>query len=520
MNQTTHIFAKDARHLRWEIAISLVLTALYVVVAPTEWSSRMNMANGGAVMGELHVVAALLSLLVGVSWWVVITRLVQSESLVGDRQWWITKPYEWGPLLGAKVLFLCAFLVVPMAVAKAAMLAEGGFAPSAYLPGLAWSLLLLAVYFFVPLLAIAAVTATFPRATLTILGVFAVMLVLLTVAGLLSAGGYSVGWTARVDEAILLCGCAAAIGVQYAHRRTVTARLLLAGAGVLIFGVMATSDNSTLVTMTYPRGNAPLKLTYLRGSQTFSWTQAAGLGRVGISVLVQPSGIAAGTVVELNAAKLTAEAADGRRWTSGWEQLWGARYGPDSDPETIPGLPLQVDRAFYEAEQGNPITLHLRFAATTLRAGQPIQIAMPATDFAVPGFGRCTPVESSYPGVFGQLECRNALRQPGTTRIEVQWSEGPCDAAGGGAGNRIRGEGWSGEAPSEPATLDIDGVEQVNFSLSNADLGNSGQGRLGPRQLCPGVPITFTPYTVVARTEYDVTFTNYQMPAMQPRPKF
>jgi hypothetical protein len=451
---------------------------------------------------------------------VVITRLVQSESLVGDRQWWITKPYEWGHLLSAKLLFLCAFLIVPMAVAKATMLAEGGFAPSAYLPGLAWSLVLLAVYFFVPLLAIAAVTSTFPRATLATLGVFAVMLVLVIVAGLVSLGGFSVGWTARVGEAIVLCGCVAAIGVQYARRRTWMSRLLLAGAASLIFGVMAASGNSALVTMTYPRGNAPLKLTLLGGTHTFTWSQAAGMGRVGVSVLVQPSGIAAGTVVSLNAVKVTAEAADGRRWTSNWEQLWGVRYGPDSDPLTIPALPLQVDRTFYEAEQRNPVTLHLRFAATTLRADQPVQIAMPATDFAVLGFGRCAPVDSDYPGVFVNLGCRNALRQPGMTRIQVQWSEGPCNAVGSGSANLIRGEGWAGETESEPATVDINAVEEVNLSLSNSGFSSSNTGPTVHRHLCPGVPITFTAYTVVARTEYDVTFTNYRMPEMQPTPKF
>jgi hypothetical protein len=516
MNQAGHIFAKDARHLRWEIGISLVLTAAYVLVAAFEWNPRMNWADNGAYADEVRFATAILSLLVGVSWWVVITRVVQSESLVGDRQWWITKPYEWGSLLNAKLLFVAAFVIVPVTVAKAVVLAEGGFAPSAYLPGLAWSLLLLAVYFFVPLLALAAVTSTFARATLTILGIFAVIVVLGIAAGLLLAGGFTVGSDLRVSEAILLCGCAAAIGVQYALRRVWTARLLLAGAGLLIFAATAVSGSSALITMTYPRGNAPLQLTYAAGSQVSGYSQRAGMGRIGLAVPVHVSGLAADTVANLVAVKVTAEAADGRHWTSNWEPLWGVRYRPDSDPETIPALPVQVDRGFYNAEQPNPVTLHLRFAATTLRAGQPVRIAMPASDFAVPGFGRCMPIESNLAGDFTQLSCRNALRQPGSTLIQVQWSEGSCSAVGGGSEKPISGEGWAGGTDSDPANVGIDPVEDVNFSLSNGDLWDSGAGRRAHRHLCPGAPITFTPYAVVARTEYDVTFTNYQMPKMPP----
>jgi hypothetical protein len=514
MNQAGHIFAKDTRHLRWEIAISLVLTAAYVVVAPFEW--KRGGGPDGAVPSEFQFVAAVLSLLVGVSWWVVITRVVQSESLVGDRQWWLTKPYEWGSLLNAKLLFVAAFVIVPIAVAKAAVLAESGFAPSAYLPGLAWSLVLLAVYLYAPLLALAAVTSTFARATLTILGTFAGLVLLAIVAGFLFAGGFTVGSTVRVSEAILLCGSAAAIGLQYARRRAWAARLLLTGTALLALAATAVSGNSALISLVYPRGNASVRLTYAAASHFSGYSQNAGMGRLGIAVPVQVSDIAPGTVVVMNAVRVTAEAADGRHWTSNWEPLWGVRYRPDSDPDSIPALPLQVDRAFYKAEQPNPVTLHLRFAATTLRAEQPVQLAMPVSDFAVPGFGRCTPLDSEIPGDFIGLSCRNALRQPGTTLIQVQWFQGPCGAADAGSETPMSGEGWAGGAESDPGNAGISPVEDVNFSLSNSDYYDAGPRRQKHRHLCPGAPIAFTPYTVAGRSEYDVTFTNYQMPELAP----
>ena len=38
----------------------------------------------------------------------------------GDRQFWITRPYRWQSLLGAKVRFVLVFLNLPMTVADPA----------------------------------------------------------------------------------------------------------------------------------------------------------------------------------------------------------------------------------------------------------------------------------------------------------------------------------------------------------------------------------------------------------------
>ena len=52
--------------------------------------------------------------------WYLIARLIHAETLPGDRQFWITRPYRWQSLLGAKVLFVLVFLNLPMTVADAA----------------------------------------------------------------------------------------------------------------------------------------------------------------------------------------------------------------------------------------------------------------------------------------------------------------------------------------------------------------------------------------------------------------
>lgn len=47
-------------------------------------------------------------------WLFLVIRVVQGESLVGDRQWWTTKPYVWWQLLLAKLLFVVVFICVPL----------------------------------------------------------------------------------------------------------------------------------------------------------------------------------------------------------------------------------------------------------------------------------------------------------------------------------------------------------------------------------------------------------------------
>src|SRR5205814_2563869 len=92
--------------------------------------------------GGIGFFAGCLVVLVPISWWLLIARLVHGERLVGNTQFWLTRPYEWPKFLAAKLLFLAAFLYLPFFIAQCVLLAEGGFNPTSYLPGLFYNLLL------------------------------------------------------------------------------------------------------------------------------------------------------------------------------------------------------------------------------------------------------------------------------------------------------------------------------------------------------------------------------------------
>ena len=95
------------------------------------------------VMLEAGFLAGLLTVLIPVSWWLLIARVIHAETLVGDRQFWLTRPYEWKKLLGAKALFLAVFLYLPLLIAQCLLLFRAGFHPLSFIPGLLFNLLLI-----------------------------------------------------------------------------------------------------------------------------------------------------------------------------------------------------------------------------------------------------------------------------------------------------------------------------------------------------------------------------------------
>ena len=127
MNQVIHIFRKDVQHWWKEIAVSLTLLAVYVWSEPATWVSGAAGLSGFATRSSI---AELVTELLPISWWLLVLRVVQDEALVGDRQFWVTRPYEWKKLLAAKVLFGAAFVSVPLLLAQFSLLQLAGFPPT------------------------------------------------------------------------------------------------------------------------------------------------------------------------------------------------------------------------------------------------------------------------------------------------------------------------------------------------------------------------------------------------------
>jgi hypothetical protein len=110
MLQILHIFRKDGRRHWPEILASLLLLGLYVHLNLRPWqpsSQSFFLARLFSLRGTITPVLILF-------WCFLILRVIQSENLVGDRQWWVTKPYVWWKLLIAKLLFVLLVICVPL----------------------------------------------------------------------------------------------------------------------------------------------------------------------------------------------------------------------------------------------------------------------------------------------------------------------------------------------------------------------------------------------------------------------
>ena len=169
MNQVLHIFRKDARHHWPEIAASLALLASFVWVEMREWAYPDVMATGLAAVVVSGLLGQLVVPLLPLSWMFLIVRAVQGESLVGDRQFWITRPYDWKNLAAAKFLFILAFICIPLFIAHIFLLAKAGFSPLSYITGLLWLQLFWMLILFLPTAALATVTRSIAQMLLALL---------------------------------------------------------------------------------------------------------------------------------------------------------------------------------------------------------------------------------------------------------------------------------------------------------------------------------------------------------------
>ena len=235
MQQALHIFKKDVRRLRYEIIVTLVLAATFA----------SSVGEGNPVFDwqtdRLNRVAYLLRVLLLLSWGYLVARTIQGEPLPGDRQFWVTRPYRWRSLLGAKALFIAVFVILPLLLSDCVILALNGLHPSDHLAGLAWHPLVFCVVFLVPVAALACITARTAEMVLAVVSVVATAEVL----GRLSIGPSppffaSLAWI-RISLAflVLFFGGLTIMILQYHARRTGVSRIFAAATLGLAFLVIA-----------------------------------------------------------------------------------------------------------------------------------------------------------------------------------------------------------------------------------------------------------------------------------------
>ena len=495
MNQVLNIFRKDTRRFWPEIVLSVIAVFAFVLVYPNGW----RVLHDQNVQQRMMFILAALALLMVTGWGLLIARVVHAETLVGDQQFWITRPYEWKKLLAAKVLFLVAWIGVPYLLAQSLLLTEAGFHPLAYMPGLLFNLLMASTIYLLPVFALATVTANFARLTLTALG----GLILFTGYMFLVYGiphGYTSAnpYTNTVLVPLLFAGCALVIALQYATRRVWVSRGLLIVLPILLAVSVAAYRRQSLVDRAYPQpsagSTAPVSIaaipTPAHPVEARSWE-----GEDYIDMPVQYTGVAEGTAVFADDFKFSITAADGSQWSSPWQHIQ-ERNLPGTQHA---GLSLMIGPALYERFKTAPVTLRITFAVSRYQSDTVTKIAFPDGDVAVPVIGYCSPEYSN------NMLCRAALRQSRLTHIDVLWSSGPCSDAQPLPGSTVVSDMWL--EPGSDFALGSVWIQRIFFYRDDADSSHRHW------RICPGSPLTMTQYHLLERTQASFTLTNFQLPA-------
>lgn len=484
--QPLHIFRKDLLHLWPETLVVVLLFAAFAWAAPSGWS-------GSEYVGVATLLAAFLKFfLMPISWLVVISRLIHDEPLVGDRQFWTSRPYHWAKLLAAKAIYLGVFLYLPFLLMQVFLLKRAGLYPTTVIPALLHNLLLLTAIIVVPLAAIAAVTGTFARMLLSTIG--AVIYLLIVGLGLL----YLIfrrmpppGLEYGVLGLVVLLPLAALV-YQYATRRTSITRTLLLATPLLVAALLVILPATALIRHDYPLAASASdpKLAPVP-AQLLPKTAPAGTLRVAnkmveVGLPVATSGIDEQSNYTLKGSAVTLDAA-GVHWASPYLNEFGTEINAYRPGLLVPAaMPLDV----FNRVKDTPTDVHLSLAADHLKLDPPTTWRATAEPFAIPGHGRCSwsTEDPEAPPV-----CRFPFAAPEPNFVSARLPAGSCS------------DPESTRTPHQmnlaagSSTLDFDPVVTVPLSFP----GPRGAGP-APHVLCPGTPLEFSQAKSLGKVRFEV----------------
>jgi len=233
---------------------------------------------------------------------------------------------------------------------------------------------------------------------------------------------------------------------------------------------------------------------------------------VGVAIPIHISGVAEGSIVIPSFLKVSLLAPDGSRWTSVWQPIAIDKFFPG---EKVATERFIMPRALYDSLKGKPLNVNLLFALTQARTANTTQIQLPVNDFEVPNFGACTPLTGflERPDDISGITCRAPLRQPELTLIRSTLSDDSCASRSVNANFGIQGAAWVGSLERGPAEFGILPVWSSGIAFTNQQK-MANNRFLGMRKLCPGTPITFTPYKLSGRTQASLSISGFQLPEL------
>jgi len=512
MKQVLHIFRKDTRYLWPEILVSLIALYMFVHWSPARWSIDRTYQRWQSML-------QLMPLLVFATWVLLAARLVQAENPDGDRQWWVTHPYEWKSLFAAKSLFSLVWIYLPFIVAQAAVLREAGLSPFGYASRWAAMLAVLSGSIILPLLVTAATTSNFLRMVLIACGAVVVYIAATNLANMPRHG-----YDAVVPNdhhmwviVLLIVGIASALVLQYATRRTWAARGVAIGTALLaacLTALFTATRDSEIERLYAVSSTAPVQVAMpVKTSTTYIPPVRVGPserpGMVYVQVPVDFSGVRGGAAVQVDDVKI---AIDDPK--TGWH--WTAPWWMTERLQILPGTHRGLVQIMLTKNQLNHIfsssaTMQMTLAVTELQAGTDATVTVAAMqNYAVPGFGVCSVRTMDR---FNQLICRSAMGQPPLTHVSATWYPKECSADPWTPNAPLTAGTWAGSLHAASTRDSMFIVQPVLFNLNPDWHDGNDMFRTVGYDLCPDTVVHFTQYNVTGRARVSLTLpsTYFQM---------
>jgi hypothetical protein len=511
MQKTLRIFRKDTRHLWPEILLTLALTLGFALTEHYLWPTFSSISGAGVY----RTLTMWINVLMPIAWWLLIARAVHDESLVGDLQFWVTRPYGWQRVLTAKLLFLAAFILVPFLLAQCYLLHQAGLHPLAVLPGLLLKLLILFAFLLLPLLALSTVTASLTRMLLVFIGFF-IYLGLATYFSTLILPN-SPPWTPGTGSsnlewfALLLPVTGAVVTLlQYARRRTLLSSGILVGlvlvlTGVLIAATRIHGDINAFPLITVGQ-SAPMQVSFNPNPPTTPQTleqlnenlngfyrSDSMATRIDLPMLV--SSIAPGHAVQVEGISDHLQSEEIPQTDDRWH-MTSVIYTPGPQPAHPIFQSVLIPEDTLRKSHGKPFTIGLAYAVNDYVAEIPTIIPYAVGPIDIPQNGHCTSTK------YSSLDCQYALKSPDFTLVTWKFQQ----TCGTTSPADLNQQQWIGD--NEPFLN-----PEFNPVAMHTSFQTSTASKTQPYvHLCPGSPITFTRYHLLSRHRIEVT-----LPPLDPK---
>lgn len=481
-----HILTKDLRHHRWEIALYVLACAAWTWQTANPLESDWLRQKG------------LVPLLLFGMWFILVIRAVQGEPLVGDREFWMTRPYRWGELMTEKALFLILCLNVPMLIAESVLLRHAHVPFTiAVCGGLLFLQLEFAFFLTIPVAALAAVTESLVQWGLFVAGIVVYVLVLTWLPWDKLPPGLEGGENlcATLGMAITAPVLAFVLIWQYARRRVWPARLAFAGALLYIPLVIFLSGTSLIRSFAYPRSKiqAPLQLSFAQDeSGSRSYSRSTGAPVAGIHIPVIASTADPDTLIEVDGMQITLTGDKGWHWQSQWisHSVNFSKDSPDASINFILSGKLADELRQVHASAS------VELAYGVYRMGKSQQVRTDAAQFELPGAIYCNWGSATVNGLFMVgPPCVAPLHLPEAIEVRIDSGDNTCRQADD-EDSRLDAGHFASDVEygtSLPADFDPDPLHKLNLSMGSwiPPISSKHDPNVNRRpQICRGTPLT------------------------------